>query len=192
MKGGRTKDRAILSSPIKAYKFKAEDRDRLVNEALVDRVNTAFAVHGIPSDDPHRWERLSWSLLCTLFPEGFAILEKPRGGDKKTSEQVYANFAEKFELFFAGSRYPSRSAGALAFLRRNVGKVSIGQETISTHRGLLRAVRRGNVERQRQFDAFFATDSASVMVRYGTQLALFGPRTGISPLAPSQTSKSRT
>jgi hypothetical protein len=189
MSARRTSDRTILSSPIKAYKFKPEDRDRLVNDALADRINTAFAVHGIPSDDPHRWERLSWSLLCTLFPEGFAILEKPRGGDKKTSEQVYADFAEKFERFFAGSRYSSRTAGALAFLKRNPGKVSIGQEAISTHQGLLRAVRRGNLARQRQFDAFFAT---SVMVRYGTRLALFGPHTGKSPLAPSQTSKSRT
>jgi hypothetical protein len=180
MSARRANDRAILSSPIKAYKFKPEDRDRLVNDALVDRVNTAFAVHGIPSDDPHRWEWLSWSLLCTLFPEGFAILEKPRGGDKKTSEQVYANFAEKFERFFAVSRYPTRSAGALAFLKRNAGKVPIGKETISTHRGLLRAVRRGNAERQRQFNAFFATDSASVMVRYGTRMALAG--TVISPL----------
>ena len=192
MSARRTSDRAILSSPIKAYKFKPEDRDRLVNDALMDRVNTALAVRGIPSDDPHRWEQLSWSLLCTLFPEGFAILDKPRGGDKKTSEQVYANFAEKFERFFAGSRYPSRTAAALVFLKRNAGKVSIDHETISTHRGLLRAVRRGNVERQRQFDAFFATDSASVMVRYGTQLALFGPHTGISPLVTLQTPKSGT
>jgi hypothetical protein len=192
MNARRTNDRAILSSPIKAYKFKPEDRDRLVNDALVDRVNTALAVRGIPVNDPHRWERLSWSLLCVLFPEGFAILEKPRGGDKKTSEQVYANFSEKFELFFAGSRYPSRTAAAVAFLRKNSGKVSIGRETISTHQGLLRAVRRGNTERQRQFDVFFATDSASVMVRYGTRLALFGPHTGISPLVTLQTPKSGT
>jgi hypothetical protein len=188
MRERRTNDRAILSSPIKAYKFKAEDRGRLVNDALVDRVNTAFAVHGIPSGDPHRWERLSWSLLCTLFPEGFAILEKPRGGDKKTPEQVYANFAEKFERFFAGSRYPSRTAGALAFLKKSAGKVSIGHETISTHQGLLRAVKRGNAERQRQFDAFFATDTESLMVRYGTRLALAA--SGISPSAQAEKSKS--
>jgi hypothetical protein len=188
MSARRTKGRAILSSPIRAYRFKAEDRDRLVNDALADRVNTAFAVHGIPSDDPHRWERLSWSLLCTLFPEGFAILEKPRGGDKKAPEQVYADFAQKFEEFFAGSRYQSRTAGALAFIKRTGGKASIGDESISTSQALLRAVRRGNAERQRQFDAFFATDTESLMVRYGTRLALAA--SGISPLAQAEKSKS--
>jgi hypothetical protein len=187
MSARRTKDRAILSSPIKAYKFKAEDRDRLVNDALVDRVNTAFAVHGIPSDDPHRWERLSWSLLCTLFPEGFAILEKPRGGDKKAPEQVYADLAQKFEQFLEGSRYPNPTAGALAFIKRTGGKVSVGDESISTVQSLRRAVRRGNAERQRQFDAFFATDSASVMMRYATRLALAGSYT--SPLAQAEKSK---
>jgi hypothetical protein len=180
MSARRTKARATLSSPIRAYKFRAEDRERLVNDALAERVNTAFAVHGIPSDDPHRWERLSWSLLCTLFPEGFAILERSRGGDKKAPEQVYAEFAQKFEQFFAHSRYPSRTAGALAFIRRSAGKVSIGDESISTDKGLLRAVRRGNAERQRQFDAYFATDSASVLMRYGIRLALAGSE--ISPL----------
>jgi hypothetical protein len=167
MNAPRRNGQAILSEPIRAYKFKEHDRDRLVNDALVERVNTAFALHGIPVYDPDRWERLSWSLLCSVFPEGFAILEKPRGGDKKNPEDLYAVCAEKFEAFFSTSRYPSRTAGALAYLKKNGGSVRVGDESISTNKGLLRAVGRGNAERQRQLNE-------TALIRYAMRRALAG------------------
>jgi hypothetical protein len=167
MNARRKNGQAILSEPIRAYKFGANDRDRLVNDALVERVNTAFALHGIPADDPDRWERLSWSLLCALFPEGFAILEKPRGGDKKNPEGLYADCEEKFEAFISRSRYPSRTAGALAYLKKNGGAIKVGDESISTYKGLLRAVRRGNAERQRHLNE-------TALIRYAIRRALAG------------------
>jgi hypothetical protein len=173
MKKSSVKTAVVLNSPIRAYKFKAEDRNRLVNEALADRVNAAFKAFGIPSLDDHRWERLGWALLCEVFPDGFAILEKPRGGDKKKPEQPYADCAEKFEAFLSKSRHPSRSAAAIAFLRKNSGVVKVGPEAISNHKALLRAVRRGNAELQRRL-------SETVLIRYAVRRTLDGATT--SPL----------
>jgi hypothetical protein len=64
--------------------------------------------------------------------------------------------------------HQSDTANAKNFIGK---KLKVGQETITTPQGLLRAVRRGRAERQRRIEQHY---TEQILTRYGAQLALAG------------------
>jgi hypothetical protein len=187
----------ILSKPIKAYEFSADERDQKVSAEVEKRINAAVEYFGTDAGQ-YKWEMLSYVLLLRVFPDGFTVLNKPRAGAKKNSEDAYRELADNFDSFVA--KQPRRSA--LLHAKKFIGpenKLKVGKETITSPKVLLRAVRRGRAERKRQHEQLrqferrleqeYYTDP---LVRYGIHLALAGAGYGPMNAPAAGEQKKRT
>jgi hypothetical protein len=167
----------ILSRPIKAYKFSADE----INAEVEKRINAAVEYFGIDAGR-YKWEMLSLALLARVFPDGFTVLDKPLGGAKKNPADAYRDLADKFDRFIGKNPHLSESAHAKNFIKSGV---KVGKETIQTWKGLLRAVRRGRTERQQQY-------TEQLLIRYGMQLAMAGAGYGPMNAPAASERKKRT
>jgi hypothetical protein len=173
----------ILSKPIKAYKFSAKQRDQKTSAEVERRINAAVEYFGIDAGR-HKWEILSLVLLRRVFPDGFTVLDKPRGGAKKNPADAYRKLADDFDSFVA--KQPRRSADLHA--QKFIGSkklIKVGKETITTSKSLLRAVRRGRAERQQRY-------TEQLLIRYGMQLAMAGADYGPMNAPAASEQKKRT
>lgn len=93
----------ILSQPIKAYEFPANERAEKIDAEVTKRITAAFEYFGI-DDGPFKWEMLSLVQLLRTFPAGFTVLNEPRGGAKKNPEDAYCELADKFDRYIAAAR----------------------------------------------------------------------------------------
>jgi hypothetical protein len=171
----------ILSKPIKAYKFSADECDQKVSAEVEKRINAAVEYFGIPAGQ-YKWEILSLVLLRRVFPDGFTVLDEPRGGAKKNPADAYCDLADKFDRFIGKNPHLSESAQAKNLIKSGV---KVGKETITTSKGLLRAVRRGRAERQQRY-------TEQLLIRYGMQLAMAGADYGPMNARPPPSEKNRT
>jgi hypothetical protein len=178
----------ILSEPIKAYKFSADERDQKVSVEVEKRINAAVEYFGIDAGR-YKWEILSLALLLRVFPAGFTVLNKPRGGAKKNPEDAYRILADDFDSFVAKQPHRSVSLHAKKFIETKKGKIEVGQETVTTLKGLLRAVRRGRAERQRQLEQQY---TEQLLISYGKQLAMAGADYGPMNAPAASEQKKRT
>jgi hypothetical protein len=169
----------ILSKPIKAYEFSADERDQKVSAEVEKRINAAVAYFGIDAGR-YKWEMLNLALLRRVFPDGFTVLNEPRGGAKKNPADAYRDLADKFDSFVAKEPRRSEAQHAKKFIASKK-LIKVGQETITRDKSLLRAVRRGRTERQRQLEQlrqlerkFLQQYLSDPLFRYGVQLAMAG------------------
>jgi hypothetical protein len=149
---------AILNTPIPAHTFPAHRRDDAVNDALAERMAALCDLYNIDPASSMRWEMLTWALVLRAFPKGFRIIDKPAArGAPKNSEVAYVHLAQEFDrqqgLKPNRKRQPqskSRIKGtsinqriAERILREHGGAISVGKQTITHWKSLLRAVNRG-------------------------------------------------
>jgi hypothetical protein len=185
----------ILSKPIKAYKFSAKQRDQKVSAEVEKRINAAVEYFGIDAGR-YKWEILSLVLLRRVFPDGFTVLDKPRGGAKKNPEDAYRKLADDFD----STKQPRCSDSLHA--KKLIGSkklIKVGKETIQTWKGLLRAVRRGRTERQRQLEQlrqlerqFLQQYLSDPLFKYGMQLAMAGADYGPMNVPAASEQKKRS
>jgi hypothetical protein len=133
----------LLQTQIKFGKIPEAEREKFMADETEKRINAALELYDIEPNTPAeaKWCALAMYLLGAHFRGCRSLARQPGGAPKNSRPEVFAELTA-FDEYYKAARPATDMTHATNFLKGRNGKIQVGNETITTAKGLLNLHRR--------------------------------------------------